>query len=165
MVNPMRLTRGRPPGFKQPHKKAPGRPPSINTIRAIAVGPGGTAARLVFSWDIVEQLLKLRDGKHQRLTNYNWHTLYLDVLTFNDMTIPGVFIRLKPRVVLMEPTGLKLTKMPKGYRFTTEAKVETFWLKPGFQTQRCKMLWLRNPEGLMVTFRDEDMKYAEHKAA
>lgn len=165
MPNPMRLARGRPPTFKQPHKKAPGRPPAINTVRAIAVGPGGTAARLVFSWDIVEQLLRLRDGKNQKLTSYNWHTLYLDILTFNDMTIPGVFIKLKPRVVTFEPTGIKLTKMPKGYRFTAETKCENLWLKYGFATQRAKLLWLRNPAGLMVVFRDEDMMYQNHKAA
>ena len=165
MPNPMRLSRGRPPTFKQPHKKAQGRPPSINTIRVTPVGPGGTAARLVFSWDIVERLLKLRDGKNIGLNNYNWHTLYLDILTFTDMTIPGVFVKLKPRVVTFKPTGIKLTKRPGSYQFRAEVRVAGLWLKPGFKTQRVKTLWIRNPAGIMLVFDDEDMMYQQHKAA
>lgn len=152
-------SKGRPPGFKKPGA-VKSRPYVINMVRLQAGDPTGREARLVFSWDMIERLIKLRDGKHGKLHNLNWDTLYLDVLPFADMSVPGVFVRLRP--LEFSPLGFKLYKPPGRHTFMMRARAKHLWLKPVAAPKRLKTLWVTEPAGLMVVFDDADMLYEQH---
>ena len=131
------------------------RPPITNTARVSQFSAGRDVLLFRFSFDIVERLLRKRDGSGAVLNTRSWKGLRMEFMSFTDKSIPAVFVRLaRPSY---DPHDPKLTKDAKGHTFRTSIKAEKVGVKSEIAAQRLKLLWIDNPAGLLLVFPDECM--------
>lgn len=131
---------------------------AINTVR-VSPSKGGTRASFVFSFDIIERLLRARDGKRVKLHFKSWQRLYLKFMTFSQYEdVPALFVYLDnykfPGDKSEHP---KLTKIKRRYMFQCSIASDRIGLRPDFKTQRLKLLWVDKPAGMMLIFGDGDL--------
>lgn len=152
----------------------PGRPLTVEKVRVMSVSSvlhkdTFETLRFTFSWDVIERLLKYRDGPQVSLGPHNWSQLRLSFTRFEDRRMPACFVQLAPG--LFPPSELpkypKVTKTSKGHQFTAQIRAIKLGVTSALVTQELETLWLEHPKfprGLMVIFQDADMLYAGEKA-
>lgn len=131
---------------------------ATNTARA-APDRGGSRVAFTFSFDIVERLLKARDGKHAKLHFKSWQRLYLRFMTFTEYDeVPALFVYLDSYKFPGDKSDHpKLTKAKGRFTFHTNVASKVIGLRPDFKARRLKLLWVNKPAGLMLIFDDGDL--------
>ncbi len=117
--------------------------------------------RFTLSPDMVEGLLQLyTQKKTTKLQRWMIPTLHLQFTALADRGMPAVFVTLAP--LLLEsyasiPYCYRLVLRPgrHGFRYTVPAKY--IGVRLDIKSKRLRTLWVRNPDGLMFIFDDEDM--------
>lgn len=131
---------------------------ATHSVRAYSVD-GGARALFSFSFDVVERLLKARDGRKAKLNYLSWARLHMRFMTFSHYNMPALFVCLDrylfPSDVSEHPKMFKRGK--DTYTFGVYMKTKAIGLKPTFKSQRLKLLWVDKPAGLMLIFEDGDM--------
>lgn len=110
---------------------------------------------------MVNTLFRLQVGKKdakpmRSLRNY----YYARLVSFAPKGMPAVFVYMTP--LLLDPTmgnGHKLSPCSDRQGFVIEMPRQYLCLKDTMKSKRLKLLWVRNPDGLMLIFDDEDMDY------
>jgi len=138
---------------------AVGRPPARDQVTVMSIGPKLDVLRFVLSFDVVEHLLQIRDGPGSRLGKWNWNSLRLEFVTFKDVTMPAVLVRLEP--LNFDPRCPRLTRRKDGYRFTVQERARKLGVDKGITTKRLDLLWAdKELGGLILQFPVGDMLYA-----
>jgi hypothetical protein len=131
------------------------RPLVSNTVRVCQSGSGRNTLLFRFSFDIVEKLLRKRDGVGSVLNSRSWPGLRMEFMAFSDKSIPAVFVRIaKPSY---DPRDPRLTKAAHGHTFRTVVKASRVGVKDDIPAQRLKLLWIDTPPGLLLVFPDDQM--------
>lgn len=108
---------------------------------------------------VVQRLLRAYTGvPKKKLTESIFDYLYVDVMPLVQKKMPAMFISLAPMVTdRYYQRGHKLSRDRKRFVFVFEYPLLYLGLKPTIKAQRLKIAWMKDPNGLMVIFEDDDV--------
>lgn len=116
----------------------------------------GGILRFTLSYDLVEKLIYLRDGKHGKLNAYTWKDLHIEFQGLTDRSMPAIFVRLdKWRLLGDKSPWPKLSKRNDDHRFHTSINSKRIGIKPDIEATRLKLMWMKKLKGLLLIFPDD----------
>lgn len=158
-------------------KETRGRKPANRSIRANWCGPKGEVLRLSFSEDLVEHLKRAHDQAfgimygfgsfHAARGGYDpYKNLRMEFMRFEDIGIPGVFVRIEPPTYT--PFGKRMWKETQGRRYAVEVRCAEVGVKIDLKPMACEYLFDETQPktlggGLMVLFPDDAMEFSGAK--
>lgn len=134
-------------------RRAKGRPKNVGVVKVAQEAPGRSVLRFSFAEDIIEKLLRQRDGAGVSLNRSTERGQRMEFLAFSDKSIPAVFVRLAQPS--FDPIHNKLTRTKRSFRIVIKA--EKIGVKNEIPNIELKTLWIDNPKGLLLIFPDEYM--------
>lgn len=135
-------------------RRARGRPKNVGIVKVAQEAPGRSVLRFSFAEDIIEKLLRQRDGAGVSLNRSTERGQRMEFLAFSDKSIPAVFVRLAQPS--FDPIHNKLVRA-SSRSFRIVMKAEKIGVKAEIPNIELKTLWIDNPKGLLLIFPDEYM--------
>lgn len=128
----------------------------IKTNTAKVWSQKGGILRFTLSYDIVERLVFLRDGKKGKLNAYTWRDMHVEFHTMADRSMPALFLRLDQWRLLGDKSPWpKMSKRNDDHRFHMSINSKRVGFRPDIPATRLKLMWIKKPKGLLLIFPDD----------
>lgn len=116
----------------------------------------GGILRFTLSYDLVQRLVFLRDGKAGKLNAYTWKDMHVEFHGMADRSMPAIFLRLDQWRLLGDKSPWpKLSKRNDDHRFHMSINAARIGMRTDQPSTRLRLMWIKKPKGLLLIFPDE----------
>ena len=123
----------------------------------------GNPIRVVLSFDIVQQLFKLRDGSAKNMlvpALMKWHRIR--IVPLSEVDNPGVFVYLAPLTPSkMLKNDRRLYRKTGKQQWWFQAPARVLGVKPDIQSKVIDHLFIPKPRGMVLIFDTADLAQKE----